>query len=229
MTTEFVTTESSHSEYERYRALSVSAVAALVMGVMSLPTLLGVLADASATILIVPLLGTLVGFIALRRLKRHGDELMGHRLAKIGMICSVTTLLLGSGISQYRYATEVPEGYQRVSFLELQPVMGRPDIPVSPTALELHGKKIFVKGYVLSDDRSFELKQFVIVPDMMQCCFGGNPKLTDMIQITITTDERVRFSLTRRKFGGILRVDPQFKDRSGMQGIHYYLETDYVK
>ncbi len=229
MSTKFVTEESSHSEYERYRALSISAVAALVLGVMSLTTLLGVLADASATILIVPLLGTLVGFISLRKLKRQGDELTGHHLAKIGMICSVSSLLLGGGISRYRYATEVPEGYQRISFLDLQPVMGRPDIPVSPTALELDGKQVFVKGYVLSDDRNSELKQFVIVPDMMQCCFGGSPKLTDMMQITINTDQRVQFSLRRRKFGGILHVDKRFKDRSGLQGVHYYLDADYVK
>ena len=229
MSTEFVTNEPSRSEYERYRALSISAVAALVLGVMSLPTLLGVHFDASATILIVPLLGTFVGFVSLRKLKHHGDELTGHRLAKIGMICSVSSLLLGSGISQYRYATEVPEGYKRISFLDLQPVMSRPDIPVSPTALELDGTNVFVKGYVLSDDKSSELKQFVIVPDMMQCCFGGNPKLTDMMQITINTDQRVRFSLARRKFGGILHVDPRRKDRSGLQGIHYYLDADYVK
>ena len=229
MSTEFVTNEMGQTEYERYRALSISAVAALVIGVMSLPTLVGVLADASAAILIVPLVGTVVGFISLRKLKRQRNELTGHRLAKVGMICSLASLLLGSGISQYRYATEVPEGYQRISFLDLQPVLSKPGLPVSPTALELDGQKIFVKGYVLSDDKSSELRQFVIVPDMMQCCFGGNPKLTDMIQVTIKTDQRVRFSLTRRKFGGTLHVDPRPKDRSGMQGIHYYLDAEYVK
>jgi hypothetical protein len=64
---------------------------------------------------------------------------------------------------------------------------------------------------------------------MGTCCFGGQPKLTDMIQVTLQDPLRIRFSLTRRHLGGTFRVDGRFKPISGLRGVYYQLEADYVK
>ena len=102
-------------------------------------------------------------------------------------------------------------------------------MPISPDATELDGKKVYVKGYVLSDDKGVALKSFAVVPDLGDCCFGGSPKLYKMIQTEIKTKKRVGFSFFKRGFGGTLRVDPSKKDPSGLQGAHFYLDADYVK
>lgn len=218
-----------HSQYEQYRAISIAAVVALVLGLMSLFSLLGVVWDAPASVLAIPVLGTIVGWLAIRKLKRRSSELTGMPVAIIGAILSVVSLVCGGAYFQYRYSTEVPDGYERVSFLKLEPVLSRPELPVSPDALELEGKKVFVKGYVLSDDKGIALKKFAIVPDLGDCCFGGTPKLYKLIQSEITTKDRVGFSFFKRGFGGTFRVDPRPKDPSGLQGAHYYLDIDYVK
>ncbi len=217
------------TDYEQYRAISLSAVAALVLGAMSLFALLGVVWDAPAPILLIPTLGLIVGGFSIRRLNRYANELTGMLAAKVGTGLCLFCLATGAAFSQYRYRTEVPEGYQRITFLNLEPVVSRPELPVSPESLELNNKKIFVKGYVLSDDKGIALKKFAIVPDLGDCCFGGSPKLHKMIQSEIKTKDRVGFSFFKRGFGGTFRVDPQRKDASGLQGAYYYLEVDYVK
>ena len=221
--------QNDHSQYEQYRAISIAAVVTLVLGLMSLFSLLGVIWDAPASVLAIPILGTVVGWLAIRKLKRRSNELTGMPVAVTGAILSVVCLVFGGTYSQYRYSTEVPEGYQRVSFLKLEPVLSRPDLPVSPEALELEGKKVFVKGYVLSDDKGVALKNFAIVPDLGDCCFGGTPKLYKLIESEIKTKDRVGFSFFKRGFGGTFRVDPRQKDPTGLQGAHYYLDIDYIK
>lgn len=218
-----------HAQYQQYRAISIAAVVALVFGLMSLFAFLGVVWDAPSAILLIPALGTITGFLAVRKLKRQSNELTGMPVALVGTVLSLIGLVCGAAYSQYRYSTEVPEGYSRISFLSLEPVMSRPELPVSPDSLELQGKKIFVKGYVLSDDQGVALKNFAIVPDLGDCCFGGNPKLYKMIQSEIKTKDRVGFSFFKRGFGGTFRVDPRQKDPTGLQGAHYYLDIDYVK
>ena len=68
-----------------------------------------------------------------------------------------------------------------------------------------------------------------MVPDMKTCCFGGQPALTDMIEVTLRDPLRVDFSYTRRQLGGILKVTPYKKAVSGLDGVYYQLDADYVK
>jgi hypothetical protein len=102
-------------------------------------------------------------------------------------------------------------------------------LPFSPKALELNGQRVFVKGYIYPGDRTSELKKFILVPDMGTCCFGGQPALTDMIEVTLRDPKRVRFSFQRRKLGGTFKVDRQLKEISGLTGVYFQLDADYVR
>jgi hypothetical protein len=64
---------------------------------------------------------------------------------------------------------------------------------------------------------------------MGTCCFGGQPKLTDMIQVTLADPLRIKYSYQRRKLAGVLKVDRRLKPISGLKGVYYQLEADYVK
>jgi hypothetical protein len=210
--------------YLQYRAVSLSAVTTLVLAILSLPALL------FPKLLILPALGVCLGIYAWIKVGRRRDEFVGLNLARVGLAISGLILVVGSSYSAYVVATEVPEGYVRVSFEELQPDKKHPQMPIPPAALELDGKRIFVKGYVHPGvDRRSGIKQFVLVPDMKTCCFGGQPALTDMIEVTLKDPHRIKYSYARRKLAGVLRVSPYKKQVAGLDGVYYQLEADYVR
>jgi hypothetical protein len=171
----------------------------------------------------------LLGIVAYRNIRQYPQELTGKPMALAGAGLSAIFLVTGTSLHAYDYATEVPEGYQRISFANLQPVPQHPELPVSPESLQLHGKKVFVKGYVYPDGQKNNIKKFILVPDMGTCCFGGQPKLTDMIEVTLEGPNRIAYSMRKRKLAGILHVDTSLKPVSGLTGVFYQLEADHVE
>ncbi len=210
------------ADYLRYRSLSMLAVTSFGLALLSVAALI------LPPLLFLPALGTLTGLLAVRTIRARKDELAGIGLAWTGLMASLLILITGSAMTAITYATEVPDGYQRISFLELQPDEDQPQLPVSQRALELNNQRVFVKGYIYPDERGAQLKQFVMVPDMGTCCFGGQPKLTDMIEINLSDPLRTQYSYKRHKLGGVLKVDTRLKPISGVEGVYYRLEADYL-
>ena len=217
--------EADDDAYEAYKSLSKMAVGSLLAMLVGLtglmfPALLGFAA-----------LGIVFGILAWRSLRRYPDELTGRPAAALGLVGSVAVLVGGSILHSYVYMTEVPDGYARITFADLQPktTSSRSDQPDLPT--DLDGKRIFVKGYVHPGVASTgEIKKFILVPDMGTCCFGGQPKLTDMIEVTIRNAPGVRYSQFKRRLGGVFHVTNRLKPvTGGLQGGLYELEADYVK
>jgi hypothetical protein len=217
--------EAEDDAYEQYRSVSKAAVLSLVLAVLSLVGLM------FPVLLVVAALGLISGLVARRNMRQYPDELTGRVTAAVGIFASLLILVGGSAMHTVIYLTEVPEGYQRITFADLQPTdppsqPGQPDLPV-----ELDGKRIFVKGYVHPGVSNLgEIKRFILVPDMGTCCFGGQPKLTDMIEVTIVDAPGVKYSQRKRKLGGNFRVANRIKKvAGGLSGGYYELAADYVK
>jgi hypothetical protein len=228
MTNSFSASDQAISEhYLHYRTLSASAVAALLLGLISLPALM--VAAAMPGFLIVPLVGMLVGLFAVLRLRNRTHEFSGLSAAVTGLLLATTSFFGGIGWVGYVYATEVPEGYTRVSFQDLQPDQNFPQLPISPKAIALNKQQVFIKGYVYPDGQSANIKQFVLVPDMGTCCFGGQPKLTDMVQVTLRDPQRIEYSYNQRRLSGIFQVSPYKKAVKGLDGVYYELDAIDVK
>jgi hypothetical protein len=209
--------------YAPYRALSRLVVAGTILG------LLGLSAFTAAPLLVLPSLGLVLAFWGLRSIRRYPRELSGRGLAIAAIAGNLLILAGASTLHAVIYATEVPEGAIRISYADLQPIKERPDLPIPPRALELDGKRVFVKGYVYPDGQQYNIRKFIMVPDMGTCCFGGQPKLTDMIEVTLRDPHRTVYSTTKRKLAGILRVDSNLKPVSGLGGVYYQLDADYVR
>jgi hypothetical protein len=210
-------------QYQQYRALSMSAVVTLILGIISLPVLI------FPHLFIIPLAGMILGAYSVLSLRKRGNEFTGLGAARVGLALCTIFFIGGIAYDAYCYATEVPDGYRRISFQELQPDKSHPELPIPPTAVELSGEKVFVKGYVYPDGQSSNIKQFVLVPDMGTCCFGGQPKLTDMIQVTLRDPHRIEYSYYRRKLAGVLKVSNQKKPVSGLDGVYYELDAESVE
>ncbi len=215
------------SEYREdiypYRALSKSAVFCLALGLLSFTALM------APVLLVLPALSMLLGVVALGQLRRYPAELSGRPAALIGLALSAVLLIGGSVLHAVAYATEVPEGFQRISFADLQPVREAPQLPVSPKALELNGQKVFIKGYLFPDGQQYNIKRFILIPDLGTCCFGGQPKLTDMVEVTLRDPLRTVFELRKRRLAGTLIVDTRLKPVSGVNGVYYRMDAEYVR
>lgn len=222
---ESIESETTHEDaIQEYRSLSRCAVASLLLAIVSLALF------PFPLLLLVPALGMVLGLLAWRAIACYPHEWTGKWIAIVGTISCVLLLLGGIAGHSLIYATEVPEGYQRISFQQLQPDKQVPGELVPPSALDLNGQKVFVKGYVHPSVASLgRVRQFVLVPDMGTCCFGGQPKLTDMIEVTTPAKQPIQYSRRKMRLAGTLKVDTQLKSVDGLMGVFYQLEADYVE
>src|SRR4051794_6272658 len=110
MSVELEPAPSIPADYYQYRALSSLAVASLVVGALSC------LALFDFSLAVIPITGTLAGAWALRSIRQRDGELTGRRLAWTGIVLSLLFWGVGWGRLSYLLATEVPPGYERISY-----------------------------------------------------------------------------------------------------------------
>src|SRR5262245_26099339 len=222
-----------------YRAISRAAVIATVMSAFSFP--LVILAGVSTTYDVgdaVPLGGWgaalaivafVFGLVATRTIRRFPTEYTGRRLAAIGVFGGPLLAITGIVLATYTHVTELPPGCERVGFSELQPDPEQPELPISPKAIELHAKQIFIKGYMHPGVASSgKVNHFILVPDMGTCCFGGQPKMTDMIEVVAADSENVAYSTRRIKLAGTFQLYMQPTQSLGLSGVVFHLEAARV-
>ncbi len=200
----------------------------LAVAILLLPGCIWTMGLLPAPGLVLPLAGLVMGLIGLNNIRKYPSELTGRMAARIGTLFGVTLFLGGIGCHMVIYATEVPEGFERLPFEVLKAGAGMPDFP-PPEAQEMDGKRVFIKGYIYPGQKRFKLKQFVLVPDLGTCCFGGSPKQTHMIEVILEGDARVDYSMTKRRLAGVLKVNPTLQPVQGRPGVYYQLLAEYAK
>ncbi|HVU88427.1 MAG TPA: DUF4190 domain-containing protein [Pirellulales bacterium] len=210
-------------DYAQYRALSILAVASCVLGLLSVTSFL-----AWAFAAIVPILGILAGLVALVRIRRNPTELTGQRVALAGVGLSAVFLCGGAAYLTYDYVTEVPPGYERLNYAELQPDPEKPGELFPPAIQERDGDRIFIKGYVYPGKQTTGIKQFVLCRDNGDCCFGGQPKLTDRVLVTLKGPLSLNYSTRIQRLAGTFHVEPG-QGTDGISGVIYHLDADYLK
>lgn len=224
MSIDLETYEPAAEYYEQYRALSTSAVASLIVGVLSS------LAFLDWTLAIVPVIGVALALTSLRKIRRDSDELTGSGLATSGLALSLVFGVLGPGWLTYVYMTEVPEGYERIGYSQLQPDESQAGQKVPPSATALEGKKVFIKGYVYPGRQTEGIRRFLLVRDRGECCFGGNPKVTDRILVTLEDPLRLSYEQRLHKLGGTFHVEVQDSAIDDAQGgVYYHLKADHLE
>lgn len=210
-----------------YRALSKSAVISVMLAFV------GLIGYLFPMMLVVAGAGGAMGLIALQAIRRYPLEYTGRGAALFGTVLNGAILVTGATYHIYEYCTEVPDGFERVWFSELQPdPINEPDRMIPSRAMELSGKKIFIKGYThkyIQDGGRVD--HFVLVPDLGECCFGTKvTKPTHMIEVKIVNPAyRVSYSFRRLKLTGTFHAEEIPSNRLGLGGIHYYLLAEQVQ
>ncbi|MGB6044904.1 MAG: DUF4190 domain-containing protein [Pirellulales bacterium] len=210
--------------YDQYRTMCVAAVTSLLFGVLSLLSFL------SPYLSLIPILGIVVGLFALAQIRQRPHELAGRHFARAGIGLASLLLVTSTAREVYIYLTEVPEGHERISYTQLQPEEGKVGQLIPPLAESLNGKRVFIKGYVFPGQQQHGIKKFLLVRDKGDCCFGGNPKITDRIQIVLADSQRLKFSSRLHKLAGTFRVDAQPGEAVDAGGrVYYYLDDSTYK
>src|SRR6476620_11740559 len=174
---------SGEEESLQYRAIHTGALIGFVLGVCSVFVLITATNSFASCFVVapIPIVGMIVSWWSLSKIRRNPDQYTGKGLAKAGLALSVLFLVLGMGYGGYVYATEVPDGYARISFNEMKPdeLQERGGVIVPPEIAELEGKKIFIKGYIRPDSITVPrgIDRFLLVRDNSQCCFGDLAKI----------------------------------------------------
>jgi hypothetical protein len=209
-----------------YRALSSQAVASCVLGVLSMATLLSY--EYGLALGVVPIVAVVLGIRGWLAVRRLPEELTGKMFAQVGVVLGVLFLIGGYTIAGVVYATEVPAGYERLNYSELQPDESSPGQVIPPDVKKWDGKRVFLKGYAYPGAQQQGIKKFVLCRDNGDCCFGGQPKLTDMVLVELKEPLALTYSRRVQRVAGTFHVSPaQATDNLG--GVVYQLEADYLK
>ncbi|MDA7978848.1 MAG: DUF4190 domain-containing protein, partial [Pirellulales bacterium] len=168
-----------------YRAMSPQAVASFATGLLS-----ALLFADFFLFVALPVAGIIVGGFALKRIRAEPQFYTGSSLAVVGILLSGIFLLSGGGLHAYVYATEVPEGYTRISYDQLRD----PNLPLRgfqlppESARQLDGADIFIKGYMYPPPGKLpgqKVEEFVLCRDNGDCCFGGDPPSLERILVRV--------------------------------------------
>ena len=174
---------------------------------------LSMLAGLSDLLLIVPLVGIVLAFIAYYQISRSRGELSGGPLAITSLVLMLGIFIAFASLHLHSYATEVPQGFQRVNFNSDISLKGFPvqngQMGVHPDVAKLSEKPIYLKGYMFPYRETQGLTSFVLCKDSGECCFGGQPKPTDMILVHMKGGKTVNFH-EKQLVGvaGTLRIEP---------------------
>lgn len=215
------------SQEEAYQSVCKNSVAAVIFGI------LGVSAFLSQIFLLIPLLAIVFGLLALKAIRQWPDELVGKGAARVGLVLGLICFIAGIAMHSFIYATEVPDGYRRISFAELKPSSRGTDANGYPArADDFDGQKVFLKGYVRPPSgKQYGLKNFIMVGDFGDCCFGGDPAITDVVAVKIKIEDTVNYGYGLRRIGGTFKLNPgtTTSHEEEIPRVFYEIEADYVR
>lgn len=202
-----------------YRQIPVLSPVSLVLGLASLVVFV------TAFGIIIGSIGVIIGLICFLSTVRNREEIGGFKITVAGLILSAACVVYGSSKLAYDYSTEVPEGFRRISFTNdiaekgFKYEKGKGTWAIHPEVEELSGQKLFLKGFMYPTRQKEGITEFILAKDNGQCCFGGNPKVTDMILVRMKKPPKVDFTDRRVSVAGVFRTQ-----RNSSEGLNQVYE-----
>ena len=119
------------------------------------------------------------------------------------------------GWQAYSFYYSAPPGYAVLPFDNM--ALDK-DGKVAEEILALDGHKVYIEGYMYPTKQHAGIENFTLVRTLGHCQFcspGTNP--ADMIGVTMERGQTVKFRANKLvAVGGVLSVNPDFKDQPGM-------------
>lgn len=201
-----------------YKEINTLAILAIVLAVIS------GLGFFFKPFILLALVSSLLGFLAVRKILRAPEELGGMALATSGMALGLLIGVSAVIFQVWYYCHNAPPGYEVVEFDSLGfDKKGK----VRPEILALDGKKVYITGYMYPTDRHAGIESFQLVRLLSHCKFcspGTNP--ADMIAVNLENGMTVSYRANKVVgVGGIFYVDPNYRPGE----IPYSIEADVFR
>jgi hypothetical protein len=203
-------------EIVAYKPLSPAAALSLVAGFAAVIAACSVW-DLGWPFLVVPVVAFLMGLKGLASVRRY--DMAGKGAAMAALVLSILALVGGTGAHIYLLKTAVPRDYATITYEVLQ----ADGAPIPKKAEALNGKKIYIPGYMYPGRKSQGITRFMLCRDNGTCCFGGQPKLNDMVDVKLKEGLTVDQTSSLRGIGGTLRVNPE-KDPGGLGTVLFHID-----
>lgn len=214
--------EAAYEEFN-YRPVPVLAAVGLVLSLLSVAGVFVWLA------LPLGLISLALSAMALVTIRQSEGAYGGALVAVSGIFLSLLFFCGGIALQVYTYQTEVPDGYERVSFVREISSKGFVEHDgmqaVHPEIAALEGKKIFVKGFIYQTGKMEGLSSFLFVKDNESCCFGANPALTDQIAVVMEEGKAIQYHPGKVAVAGTFRLNPNYTP--GSEQSIYMLEGEH--
>jgi hypothetical protein len=202
----------------RYRALNPLALTSVVLGVLS------IVAWLHWALAVIPLAGIIVGWVAWKQIQKAPEEWIGKRLVQVGVGLSVALWLFGYGWLIFARRSEVPPGYDRITYTMLQPDPAKPTEPIPQTAIDMDDKKVYMQGYMQSRRTLTGIKEFILCPTNGDCPFcTPSPRPTEKVRVVLQGDLEATYTTHPIGVAGHFRIN-----RNDIGGIPYELDADYL-
>ncbi len=98
---------------------------------------------------------------------------------------------------------------------------------LTPEIEQLFGSKIRIRGYIFPTLKKRGLKQFVLVRDNLECCFGPGAALYDCILVHMQPGKTAEYTIRPVAVEGIFRFE-KFTDYDGTVRAIYHLDGEAV-
>ena len=98
---------------------------------------------------------------------------------------------------------------------------------LTPQIEKLLGNKVRIRGYIYPTLKKRGLKQFVLVRDNLECCFGPGAALFDCMLVHMRPGKTAEYSIYPVAVEGKLSFE-EFKDHEGVTRAIYRLDGDAV-
>ena len=99
---------------------------------------------------------------------------------------------------------------------------------LTPKIEETFGEDIRIRGYIYPTMKKRGLKQFVLVRDNLECCFGPGAALFDCILVHMKPGKTAEYSIRPVAVEGTFSFE-EFKDFDGVTRAIYRLDGDAVE
>jgi hypothetical protein len=201
-----------------YQPINPLALTSAVLAVLSIATML------NWFLAVIPLAGIIVGWIALRQIRKAPEEWTGLRLAQVGLALSAALWVFGYGWLILVSTNEVPFGYTAITFADLQPDPAKPTEPVPQTAIDLQDGKVFIKGYMQPRRQQLNIREFILCPSNGDCAFcNPNPRPTEKIRVVLQGDNVTTYTT------GVVSVVGRFRVNVNDPNVPYGIDVDVLK
>ena len=93
---------------------------------------------------------------------------------------------------------------------------------------QLFGQRIRIRGYIFPTFRSRGIKQFVLVRDNQECCFGPGAALYDCIRVTLKEGTSIEYTRSPVAVEGLFKLEEHFLDPERTVGAVFHLDESAV-